>query len=89
MPKRTPDIATSTPNPEWRIAVLNIGHEPIELDRPLHQPPDAAQRDQDRDCGERAEPAQDMMRAAADMPGRAAMQPEVRGGPATAAAGGS
>ena len=37
---------------------LDIGRQPIQRDRPLHQPPDAKAGDQDQHGGKRAEPAQ-------------------------------
>ena len=65
---------------------LDIGGEPIELDRALHQAPDAEQGDQDQHRGERAEPAQEMMCAAPDMARcpvvqqPVAMRPRIGGG---------
>ena len=50
---------------------LDIGGEPIQLDRALHHPPDAKERDQDQNSGERAEPAQQVVCAAPDMAHRA------------------
>jgi len=46
--------------------VLDIGHQPVELDRPLHQLPDAETGKQDQYAGDRAEPDQETVRVAAD-----------------------
>jgi hypothetical protein len=53
---------------------LHIGRQPVELDRPLHQAPDAEQCNEDHHGGERGEPAQHVMRAAADMARRPAVE---------------
>ena len=53
---------------------LDIGRQPVQLDRALHQAPDAEQQHQDDDRRQGADPAQHVMGAAADMPRRPAMQ---------------
>src|SRR6266550_4287797 len=49
---------------------FDIGRQPIQRDRPLHQPPDDEAGDQNQHRGKRAEPHEAMMRAAPDPPHR-------------------
>jgi hypothetical protein len=49
-----------------------IGRQPIQRDRPLHQPPDDKAGDQDQHPGNRAEPDDAVMCAAPDPPRRRA-----------------
>jgi hypothetical protein len=62
------------PDPGTLERALEIGREPIQLDRALHHPPDAKQREQDQNRGDRAEPAQHMVCAAPDMAHRPVVQ---------------
>ena len=51
---------------------LDIGRQPIQRDRPLHQPPNDKAGDENQHRGNRAEPDNAMMHAAPDPPGRRA-----------------
>lgn len=62
------------PDPGALERSFEIGREPIQFDRALHHPPDAKEREQDQNRGERAEPAQHMVGAAPDMAHRSVVQ---------------
>ena len=74
IPMRTPEIAIFEPDAGTLERRLDIGRQPVQLDRPLHQAPDAEQQHQDHDRRERADPAQHAMGAATDPAGRPPMQ---------------
>jgi len=57
---------------------FDVGREPVERDRPLHETPDRDDDEQDQDCGEGAEPSRHMMRAAPEAPRRALVHDPAR-----------
>src|SRR5205814_2119075 len=48
---------------------FDIGHQPVEFDRTLHQPPNPEAGNEDQHPDDRAEPDQDMVGVLADAPG--------------------
>src|ERR1700720_422064 len=60
------------PDPRTLEPRRDIGRQPIERDRPLHQPPNDKDAEQKQHPGNRAKPDEAVMRAAPDPPHRCA-----------------
>ena len=59
--------------------LLDVGDQSVELDRALHEPPNAGAGDEDHDRGDATQPYENAVRVPADMLRRSSARPALTG----------